>query len=72
MITYLATLAGEGAKVEAGSGFAAHFTQLVHLHIGTNKEKINNTVNRNKSHAARKHLILHTHKRYICGHVLYN
>jgi len=29
--TYLATLAGEGAKVEAGSWLTAHFAQLVHL-----------------------------------------
>jgi hypothetical protein len=30
-ITYLATLAGEGAKVEAGSWLTTHFAQLVHL-----------------------------------------
>ena len=36
---YLATFAGERAKVEAGSWLAAHFTQLVHLHQNKSKRR---------------------------------
>lgn len=39
MCAYLATFAGERAKVEAGSWLAAHFTQLVHLHQNKSKRR---------------------------------